>query len=69
MHDLMRTMRANSLRDRLSRCESEKASLLAEINSPTIGPTRKRDAFVRYSLVMMGMRAMNAELNQIASSQ
>lgn len=69
MYDLIRTMRANSLRDRLSRYESEKTSLLAEINSSTIGPNRRRDAFIRYSLVLMGMRAINAELNQIEGRQ
>lgn len=69
MYELIRTIRANSLRDRLSHYEVEKAGLLAEINSSTIGPTRKRDAFLRYSSVIMGMRAINAELNRLEGDQ
>lgn len=61
--DLIRTICGNSLRNRLSRYEAQKASPLAQINSSTIGATRKRDAFLRHSSVIMGMRAINTELN------
>ena len=69
-HDLIGAILANWLDDRLLHYESEQASLLAEINSSTIDPTRKQDEECIPPLLTghYGRPGLSAELNRVQMS-
>ena len=63
MAEAISAIRMLSLRSRLDNRQQEKSRLIAEITAATTAPRRKREAMLRYTILINDIRELSKELN------